>query len=290
MSWWWLVFMTVSCGTATVSRRHTPLELLRQQILQLQGTIGQINSFIAGDFTDCVLTLPAFERKVCEIAQTATAEQQVEFFGQLQVVVKTFQDELYGVDCLDSVAVGCPVAGSILARADDLETDITSLLADVATLQATTSTLASRLDNFNGSGDSIETVLADLEAELDTLTSTVTQGDIYQTHFVCHDNANVGPIFEPVLFTGDQQKLFAYINTTTKNGMGVVAEAGVSGDQVVTTEAATRDCTFKIYDLTTSLKLCWKNDDRSATGGDIDTACDSSNSFASPFSTCTCEG
>ena len=285
--------MLLSCGTVQTNKRvatNAGVERLRQQVFELAGTIAQINSFIASDFANCSTGLPAFEQKICEIAQTATAEQRVQFAGQLQTMVKTFQDELYGDDCINTVDVGCPVADSITDRLATLTSDFVDLANDVAAMSTDLWNMQSRLDDFNGSGNSIEIVIGGLEADIAALEAAVTEGDIYQTHFVCHDNANVGPIYEPVLFTGDQQKLYAYINTTTKNGMGVVAEAGVSGDQFLTTEAATRDCNFKVYDLIVSLKLCWRNDDRNASSGDVDTECDSAGGFANPTSNCTCEG
>lgn len=301
-----LCIVVVSCSTQHIDTRSkksdTELDKLKAQVLDLQGTVTQINNFVASDFTNCSTGLPDFETKICQIAQTATAEQQVIFSGQLQQVVKIFQTEIYGDDCINSVDPGCPVAGSILAEIDANDSqvsqntnDIAQLQADVLQLQADLASINSRLNDFNGSGSSIEVVISGIEADILALESRieaieqiVNNGDVYRTYFICGDISNSGPVYEPILGTGDQLKFYGYINTGSQNGMGEIAEAGMSGDQYLETESNTKKCKFKIYDLTTSLKLCWKNTDRSANSAAIDTSCDSNNSFANPLVSCTC--
>lgn len=296
----------ISCGTEKSNTRtkkedNSELEQLKQQVLNIAGTISQINSFVASDFSNCDNSLPPFEKKICNIAKTATAEQMVLFTGQLQEVSKIFQNELYGPDCISTADLGCPVAGSVTARIDEVEQNVSDALSDIAILQAdlaalngTLSSINGRLNNFNGSGSSIETIVTAIQADLltldsrlDTLENNVNNGDIYRTHLVCGDVVASGPAFEPALITGDNLRIMMYTVSGTSNGMGVIAEAGISGTQFLSTRANTRACNFKAYDRTTSVKLCWKNTDRSANSAAIDTACNAP-TFAAPLSTCTC--
>lgn len=302
-----LLLSLTSCGQQErVDKRSNPntnqeLEKLKNDVLKLQGTIAQINSFVASNFTNCDNSLPPFETKICQIAQTATAEQQIVFVGQLQQISKIFQTELYGLDCINTTDPGCPVVGSITeqvagfdARIDDIENDLADVQLDVAQLTVDLATLTTRLNNFNGSGSSIEVVvtgiesdITSLESRVDDLEQTINNGDIYRTFLICKNIANVGPAYEPVLITGSDQVVVAYIVSGTSNGMGVVSSAGVTGNYFSSTTASTRACNFKIYDRTTTVKLCWKNTDRQATSAAIDTACNAP-SFVAPLVTCTC--
>jgi outer membrane murein-binding lipoprotein Lpp len=304
------ILLGCSPNTTSVVERKVPkqaqdVDNLQKQVLALQGTIAQINAFIASDFSKCGSALPPFEKKICQIAQTATAEQQAIFVGQLQQVSKVFQNQIYGEECLNTTDPGCPVAGSIMARLNSItsiEGDITTLQTAVSSLQTAVTTLQNdlnaveaRLDNFNGTGSSIETVitgvqstLGTLDTRIDTLENTVNNGDIYKTIFICENVSSSGPIYEPLLVRGDNMEIRGYMAATTANGMGVLSQAGVTGSLYYQTYANTRTCKFKVYDNTTHLKICWKNTDRSATSSAIDTACDSANNFAAPTSACTC--
>jgi len=297
----------VGCGSTIEydNKRSAPenseFEKLKETVLQLQGTLAQITSFVASDFSSCSISLPPFQTMMCQIAQTANAEQQVLFIGQMQEIAKIFQNELYGTDCLNTTDPGCPVVGSITARVIAAEanittaqSNITSLLASVASLNASMATLTARLNNFNGSGSSVETIItgiqsdiATLDSRLDSLEQTVNNGDIYKTYLICGNIPSSGPAYEPILITGDNTIAVAYVVSGTSNGMGEVAKAGVTGSQYLTTRANSANCKFKIYDRTTSIKLCWKNTDRNATAGAIDTACNAP-TFANPLATCTC--
>lgn len=297
----------IGCSSPSEKEDHrkpqnTDLEKIKQQVLALQGTLAQLTAFTASDFTSCAASLPPFQTLMCKIAQTATAEQQALFVGQIQQVMKVLQTELYGVDCIDATSPGCPVSGSVTARVTANETiiatqgsNITSLQASVTSLSATIATLTARLNNFNGSGSSVETIvtgiqsdIATLDSRLNTIEQTVNDGDIYKTFLICNNvSPTIGPAFEPILITGDNKKAVAYIVSSTSNGMGQVAKAGVTGNYFATTAASTKTCNFKIYDRTTTIKLCWNNTNRSATSAQIDTACNSP-TFASPTAACTC--
>lgn len=305
----------VACGSGDHNHYHKEknddVEKLKSQVLALIGTIDQIENFTASDFSTCSGSLPPFETKICQIAQTATAEQSVLFASQLQEFVKVMQTSLYGADCRETVEAGCPAPGSVLHTLDAIETavndtvagvadmqaDITALQADVAALQASVASLNSRLNDFNGSGESIETVvsgiettIAAMESRIDAIEDTLDSGSLYKTALVCGDIVASGPIYEAFLITGDDTQVIGYIQIQPSNqrrGLGVVAAAG-DGDVFTSTHLNTQSCNFKIYDLTTTVKLRWNNSNRNSSQANIDTACDSANNFASPKANCTC--
>lgn len=284
------------------------LDDLKKQVLELQGTVAQITSFTANDFTSCNGSLPTFWQTICQISQTSNAEQSATFVGQMQQVAKIFQNELYGTDCINTTDPGCPVLTSVTGRLSTAETTIASHTASITTINANVSTLQTavaqlqtdvsaiknRLNNFNGSGNSVETVITGIQSSITTLSArvtvletTVNSGSIYKTFLICGNISASGPAFEPILLTGDNTKAVAYLVSGTSNGMGVVSQAGVTGSLYLSTFANTATCKFRIYDRTTTIKVCWKNDNRSATSAQIDTACNSP-TFASPTAQCTC--
>ncbi len=289
----------VGCGRdSTYEDRRTnstsesqDFQELKKTVLALQGTIAMINAFTAKDFTDCGNALPPFEQKVCTIAQTAVAEGQLEYFSSLAEMVKVFQDQLYGPDCTNTTDTGCPVASSITsdiaalqAASGQNDTAIAALEADVTSLQAGVAAINTRLNNFNGTGTSIEIVvnginatLVMLDNRLDSIEANVGDGDSWKTIRACFDNPASGPVFEAFLRSGDKLELVGYvqagISSSSPRGLGVIATAGVSGTQYLTTSLNTAACKYKVYDVTTELKVCWHKTNRSATTAQIDTAC-----------------
>jgi hypothetical protein len=301
----------MGCGKPeTINKRtdhHSPqqeeLDRLKDELLKLQGTIAQIDAFVANDFADCTSGLPAFETKICQISQTATAQERILYTQQLGEVAKVFQDEIYGEDCINTTDVGCPVADSMTSDIESIQVDIASnnsdvaqVVADIATLNSNVSTLELELDAIEVRLTSAEAAIVALEnaqasilSRLDDLEEVVANGDIFKTYQLCGDIANSGPIYEAVLMSGDKSFITAFITTGSKSGLGVLRTANDGdGDTYHSTRVNTRKCKFNIYDDTTELKICWNNADRSAAQAEINTECDSANSFANPTLDCTC--
>lgn len=282
-----------------MTEEQKKIKELETTIMNLQGTIDQINAFVASDFSDCETGLPAFEEKICKIAKTAMAEGTVEYISPIQRMIKIFQDSLYGDDCMDTVTVGCPVEGSITEQFTNIEDNsviIAQLQTDVLQLQLDMNAIETRLDDFDGSGQTVEAVINGINTEiiaiddrLNGIENAINNGDIYKTFFICDDIYESGPIYTRVEVTGDDTKVMAYLFSTSKNGMGVLAEAGISGNQYLQTKNNTRWCKFKIYDLVATVKLCWDNSDRKALESEIDTECDAANDFLNPTANCTCK-
>lgn len=284
----------------------TQIKQLKATILALQGTVDMINSFTESDYTNCSSNLPVFEQKICNIAQTSTAEQRLEFTAQLQQVVKVFQIQLYGTDCLSTTDIGCPKVGSVTSTLDILNTQvvahdtaITVLQATLVTLQTSLAGINTRLNNFNGTSDSIELVIntiksdvSDLKTRVASVEQQMQSNKVFESIYLCHDIINSGPIYEAILRNGDKTTITSYIDSGSRQGLGLFKAVGDSqGDLYTTTTLNTRTCSFKVYevDSNTKLKVCWKNTNRSATSADIDNTCDFVNNFATPLTSCTCK-
>jgi uncharacterized coiled-coil protein SlyX len=319
-----VILFAISCGSSKVTfreKRNTyqeDLDRLKNEVYGMVGTINQINSFVANDFADCDNGLPPFETKMCQIAQTAVAEQLVIFTSQLRDFTKIMQTTLYGEDCREIVESGCPAPGSIiysLTELEDrvttlesqvevltsdvatLETEIVSLQATVTTMQGDITSLTNRLNNFNGSGQSIEvvinnmeTLLSSLDSRLDDIEDQLAGGDVYKIVTICSNIVNSGPIYEALLVTGDNKKVVAYLEAgnSAQRGLAMIAEAGVSGHQYLQTTLNTATCKFKIYDLGSQARVCWDKTNRNASQANIDSKCDASNGLANPSADCTC--
>lgn len=301
-----------SCGKKNkeTEEQNEQIKQLKTQVAYLVGTIEQIDAFTASDYTDCNSNLPSFEKKICQIAQTANAEQLVTITSQLQSFTKVMQTSIYGADCSDEVQVGCPAPGSMMNRLSTLESDlasvnadisslsadIVSLQADIGTLQSGVAGLNSRLNNFNGTGSSIETVIsgidaqiASLDSRLDDVEDVINSEMVYKSVQVCKNIASSGPVYEIYLLTGDNKKVIGYMEPSrSRHGLGAISEAGVTGHYSGVTSLNTRACNYRIYDKTTHVKLCWNNTNRSASSSSIDTVCNLSGNFANPTSACTC--
>ena len=124
------------------------------------------------------------------------------------------QNSLYGADCINDTDAGCPAPGSIAEQIATFDpNDITNLQNDVVALQNFQATIEGRLNNFDGSGQSIETVISGLDARIDDLEQTINGQDYYQWIFLCNDVTN---FHEPVLRTGDKTTVRFYNHK--KNG------------------------------------------------------------------------
>jgi len=291
-----------SCGTEYRNERtprNPELENLKKTVLQLQGTVAQLDAFTASDFSDCSSRLPPFETKICQIAQTSTAEQRVLFSSQLAQASKIFQNELYGEDCINDTDVGCPISGSITDQIQQVNTNTISLGAlqgQVASLQNDVVLINNRLNNFNGSGQSIELIIEDLatnianlESRVDVIEDSINSNKVFQSIAVCGDIPSSGPLYEVLLLSGDHSSVTAYLESGSRSGLARLQETGDGqGDLLYSTTLNTRKCNFKIYDLGSELRLCWNNSNRLSNENSINNECDSSNNFLNPTANCTC--
>ena len=308
-----ILLSLISCATderidrRTTKAKQSPeqikLEQLEDKFLKLLGTITQINNFTTNDFADCTTSLSTFETKICDIAQAATIEQQIEFSSQLGEMSKLYQNTLYGEDCVNDVDIGCPVVGSISERLTTAEgdiaiIDITAIESDITQLQSDVSALNTRLDNFDGSGQSIETVITTInndivliEARLDAIEGILNSDRIPILINLCYNIANSGPVYEASFLSGNRTRFNAWVSVGGDSGLGIIKEYNDGQGNVYTkTELNTRRCKFKIYEILSfsDLKICWNNSNRNSNESSIDSECDYVNNFLTPSTNCTC--
>jgi hypothetical protein len=236
-------------------------------VASLIGTVADINNFVNSDFSNCSGSLTPFEQKICQVAQAASAEQQAVLQSQLATFSKMLQDSLYGSDCTSTVSPGCPAPGSILS-------DVASHASQIATLTSDIAALDSRLTTAESAITALDTRLDAVEA-----TSATTS---YRTVQVCGNIVNSGPVYEIALIRSDNAQVVGWVQSGSKDGLGIWSQAG-GGTKYLTTSLNTVSCKFKVYDLTTTVKVCWKNTDKNASSAAIDAAC-----LPTPTGTCTC--
>jgi len=260
-----LLVLAFGCGSDYKDRRGTnsppsELQVLKNKVFNLEASISTITNFVAGDFRDCSSGLPPFETKICQIAQTASAEQLIKIQGELAVIITEHQERLYGAGCETAEAAGCPIAGSIMAELGSTTGDIATLQADVAALQADYTALDTRV--------------SDIEA-------LVSGTDYYSWIFLCEDISLWR--HEPLLITGDRS-IIRFYTAGANNGMGQLSLG--DGDLYTQTNVNPK-CQVKFYDLGTEYKVCWNNTDKNASEASIDTEC--GNGTGPYTADCTCK-
>jgi len=280
-----LLLLTTSCacGRVDVVDQRSPNRPSNQEldarVLELTGVVAQLQAFLASDYTDCAVTLPAFERKLCQVAQTATAEQRVLLTARLSEMAKTFQTAIYGDDCTAAIAPGCPAPGSILAQGNAAAGQITALSTSIQALDT-------RLTTAEAAIAAIDSTLITLNGRVQVLEAAFATASIYTAIDMCADvTPTVGPLFEVLLLQGDRSRLVAYIEAGGNRGLGVVRQAG-AGDLVIESTLSTLKCRAKIYDAVGGLRICWLKGNRMPAEAALDAACGGG---LTPNLTCTCK-
>ena len=299
--WVILTFSMTGCGAQEDHRTVATDQSTAQQIKDLKDKVDQLaliadtfTSGITNPFENCTTVTNAMERKICEIAQTFNASNQLEMKTQLGLAAKEFQKALFGEDCVNGTDPGCPVSGSVTSRLSAAETALTNNTASISAIQSTLTTVQSnvsalttrvtaiegRLNNFNGSGQTAEVFVAAIKTDVTALQATVTsiQGlltsdRILKTYALCGDNTDSGPVYELVAITGDKTKAYGYVKTGTAQGMGMFFKAGDT-NKFASTSINSKTCNFKMYNDPTNTKIqaCWIKTNRSATAAQIDAA------------------
>ena len=284
-------------GPMTSDNTKTPAQEiadLQQRLKALELFAGTYTAGVDNAFNDCnSLTVP-LEQKICQVAQTATATQQMETKAQLATIAKEFQVTLYGDNCTSVVVPGCPVAGSLMDRVTTAEaglatakTDITAIKGDITAMKALETSLTGRvtaLENrfnaFNGTASSIETIITGIQSDVSTLKTDVAAikgvivaSKVLNQYLLCGDNSASGPVFELILVSGDKTKAYGSIKTGSWYGLGLFFSAG-NANALFTTHLNTAACNFKMYNNVgnTRIQACWIASNRSATAAQIDAA------------------
>lgn len=289
-----------TCGPdITIRDRRTDTDLdsssnevqaIQKQIAYLAEVVSSFSS--SSDFSTCnEVNLSALELHMCQIAQSATAEQQVLLAARLAELARVLQKSLYGDDCIpDSMGVlsgGCPLPGSIVYRLGSVDADLVMLHAQVTSLISEIAALNLRLDSVESVITVINSTLASLDTRLDSVEATVSASDMLSIIEICDNiTPTTGPVFEAFLISGDRAKLMAFVQTSgSKRGLSVLLSE-TDASLYTTTTLNTQACKFKVYTygLHLGLKVCWHKTNRSATEAQINTAC-----TPTIGSNCTCK-
>lgn len=264
------ILFTVGCGVLPIDNRSRYKDL-SAEVTKLQEALDLLRTFQESAFNSCSEELGPFEQKVCKIAQSSTAEQRLLMEGRLAEVIKIFQVELYGEDCLGEDSASCPAPGSLASKGDDFDSRLDELSSEMAALQAR----VINTESFQGILDSLGDQISALESRVASIEQEVSQGDWLRLGFLCGDNPESGPVYEAVLYDGGRQTLVG-----NKGHLETMAQVG-DGDSYRHTHKNSKSCKYKVYDKGTNLQVCWVNDDRGAKEHEIDAACNNNSSKCS---------
>lgn len=298
--------------------RTSQVDEVRGQVAYLQEVIGSLGS--ADNYTTCNATnLSQLEVTICQISQSATAEDRVEFVSQLGNLSKLLQVSLYGTDCApddtNAFLPGCPLASSILGQVNShttsiaslnttvssLSTSVTSLLtrmttaeSNISTLQGNVTSINSQISGINTSISSINTQISTINTTISSLQTTVHGSDLYKAVQLCANTTpTTGPLFEVDLLTSTHSYILAYVSSGGGKGLGIVRN-GTDASLYTTTSLNTLACKVMIYTHlnpgANQLNVCWHNTNRSATQVQINAVCDPNNDgqITDKTSACTC--
>jgi hypothetical protein len=215
------LFLLMSCGTSSKDQRTQPTDVadLQRQILMLQGTTDQLNSLVMSDFATCPNageTADALVRKICQVAQAATAEQRVEFKGQISDFVRVLSERLESTN----------------SQLGDLQTayeaNVISVTASLGVINASISTLQSNMTTAQGAITILQGQVASLSGSLNGTLQLVDVGS---------ENLSAGPVYESLLRRSDKTRINAYIDAYSSGitlGSSTITATNASADVVIT--------------------------------------------------------
>lgn len=173
-----------SCGNEVTSGEPITEVSNEERILALEGQLSQISGLIESDFKSCPAsgdTADALIRKMCQVAQAATVEAQVEFKAQLATFVKQMEDKISALN-----AQGGRNEDEITA----LQTAITSLDGRMTSAEAAITALQNSIASING-----------------TLSGTMNAVEVGT------EILSAGPLYETLLRRGDKARINGYVES-----------------------------------------------------------------------------
>ncbi|MEI6079711.1 MAG: hypothetical protein WCQ53_03630 [bacterium] len=212
-------FFLVNCGNTN----RDPVTLfsdVNSKVDYLQSVTGMIGSLVQSEYASCSnsgdLASNTLLRKICAVAQSATAEMQIQLSDQLGIMQNNLQ-----------------------AQIDQIKSD----LADESI------TLSQRVDAANASIASINTDLTSLEgrmtsaenaiAAINDFNDAVDLPNSMKIILIGSDNASAGPVYEAVAQRKDKGQYLGFVErlfttgTIDNNGL-----ASTSGSSTITVNAA----------------------------------------------------
>ena len=243
--------LSLACGRQEKSpsvteeaSKNPEIEKLRKQVLELTGTVTQINTLVLSDWATCATggadTLSTLQQNICRIAQAATLEAKTQLKGELSAYVSEQKREINELsNRLDSVAsasdvsqiktdlygnatgatCAAPLAGSVCARLNSIEGRLTALETTV--------------NNPITGVAALNTAVAAINAQL-----TQVMNGAMQEITIGRENLLASPLYEAVLRNPARTRLTAYIDSTDGNKIITsVATTNGSPNVVVTSTA-----------------------------------------------------
>lgn len=214
-----LVSLTVflfACGSNSVSipggsDLNKEITEIKGRIMALSLIAGTLDEAVSNEFSDCSMTNSVIKR-MCEVAQSAVAQGNVEVLGQMANFVNLLNGE---IDAANNDLA------SHQARLNQLEVDSASYAADIASIQADLSTLNaslltmqadiaaldSRLDTAENDIDALQDALDDLT---DSFNSNLPE--LLKLIAIGKENLSAGPLYESLIRKANKTEITGYVN------------------------------------------------------------------------------
>jgi hypothetical protein len=192
------VFLIAGCGSDTTieTRTGTPpeqTEVLRKELLRLQGVVDSIQSLVMSDFATCQNageTADALVRKICSIAQYANAELMAKNLAALQTYAGILQDKIN--------TTNDQLASSV--------TSIESVEASIATINSSITTITNNITTLQNSVTTINAQIASISGSISGGMNSISIGE---------ENVSAGPIYETLLRRVDKTRINGYLEAFT---------------------------------------------------------------------------
>lgn len=191
-----LILALVGCGRERiVLSPPSDYEEIKSKVQALTLIAESFDALVESDFASCSLigdTEDPLINKICQVAQAATVEQQVAMQSSLQA----FVDQLTGeIEAINNDLVGHQT------NLVTLNAQVTSLLADVSSLDV-------RLTDVESSIDALENLTASISGVL---------GGVMESFSIGEENISAGPMYETLLRRVDKRRVngYAVVYTTS---------------------------------------------------------------------------
>lgn len=211
-----LTMLLAACGS---EQQENDLDDINEKIQALSLITGSLDTIVRSDFASCPAsgdTSDPLIRKICQVAQAATIELQIELQNQLANAVTAINGELDAIN--DDLASH---QASLLV----INASLTSLLADVASLNTRMT-----------SAESAITALQNLTASI-----TSTLNGTMQTVVIGEELVSAGPLYEIVMRRTDKKRFTGYVNaygSSVSLANNPVATTNGSSTVTITSSAA----------------------------------------------------
>lgn len=187
-----IVLTFLACGRPdTIAPvQDTRLEELSGQMLELSGTVAQINAIVSSDFKTCPAsgdTADALIRKICQVAKASTIELQIELQAQIAALAEETSKQ---IDTINK---------NLATVNDSTDSRLTAAELAITNINATLGTLGTRMTNAENAITAIQGTLG-----------TIVAGNVESVQ-IGSENLSAGPFYESVLRPLTKTRVTAYV-------------------------------------------------------------------------------